>query len=181
MIEQDARLLTALSCAPECGPIHQVLADTQAGTSAKACTSSLPSFWACAVQVVVHQLGALLLQANGDASSPAGLQTTAIMQHASLLACAKMRLNPVSMRKCVASHHGPLPETGPIAGLSQAAWRGVADAMGLSKEQRQSLCSIRRLYLRRQGSLIRTRKQIITQISQVLVVNPPDAASVFML
>lgn len=129
-----------------------------------------------AVQVYVQQLAALLLQANGDALSPAGLQTTAVMQQASLMFCSKMRLNPVSMRKCALSFRGPASEH-PTEGLSRASWIGIADAMGLSKEQRQSLCQIRRLYLLRQGQLIRTRKQIITQIQVLIVPLAPPACS----
>ncbi|KAK9841671.1 hypothetical protein WJX74_009856 [Apatococcus lobatus] len=117
-------------------------------------------------QVYVQQLAALLLQANGDPLSPAGLQTTAVMQQASLLFCSRMRLNPVSMRSCVSSNRITPSVPEPTESLSGESWRGIADAMCLTKEQRQNLCHTRRLYLLRQGQLIRTRKHIITQIQE---------------
>ena len=127
---------------------------------------------AVALQIFVKQLAGLLLQANGDTLSPAGLQTTAVMQQASLMFCSKMRLNPNSMRQCMLQNRVTPTEPEPTESLSQASWRGIADAMSLTKEQQKSLCHTRRLYLLRQGQLIRARKQIILQIQAQ---SPPAA------
>ncbi len=119
----------------------------------------------------IQQLAALLLQANGDQLSPAGLQTTAVMQKASLMFCSKARLNPLSLRECVANKKSPSVVAVPPAKLTDGAWRGIADAMCLSKDQHKQLMQVRRLYLLRQGQLLRGRREIISKI-QVGVRHP---------
>ncbi len=114
-----------------------------------------------ALQVLSKRVAPFLLEANGDPSSSAGQQVTELVAKFCWIFAAKTQLNPKAARASFFYTRSSATL------LSQECWQAIIDGMSLTNHQQKELLKSRRLYLARQGHLLRVRKTLIFQLQVV--------------